>query len=258
MFTPRIAAAAAGASIAASALLAPSAFAAEILEVGDKCYIEEVVTQEEVVGTRTVAEPAAHQGDWQVGEVEGPEGWTFDHTGASGTSDDQAQGGGIITADIPAGTPAGDYTATAYDFGYSKNQVSEIITFTVVEEEVTESRTWTEREEVPCAGGDDSASGDESGSGASGDESGSGTSNQQAGFVDHKVLAQQQAMNAPAPAAGAAPAAATPSAEQVTPAPAAQQMQLANNGIGGTLTALAVGLLAAAAGAGLLLKRRAN
>jgi hypothetical protein len=249
MFTPRIAAAAAGASIAASALLAPSAFAAEILEIGDKCYIEEVVTQEEVVGTRTVAEPAAHQGDWQVGEVEGPEGWTFDHTGASGTSDDQAQGGGIITADIPAGTPAGEYTATAYDFSYSKNQVSEIITFTVVEEEVTESRTWTEREEVPCAGGDDSASGD---------ESGSGTSNQQAGFVDHKVLAQQQAMNAPAPAAGAAPAAVTPSAEQVTPAPAAQQMQLANNGIGGTLTALAVGLLAAAAGAGLLLKRRAN
>lgn len=61
--------------------------------------------------------------------------------------------------------------------------------------------------------------------------------------VDHKAIAQQQA--ASAPAAQAAPVQT-----------ADQQKQLANTGVEGTLVALAVGLIAAAAGAGLLVLRR--
>ncbi|QGU03798.1 hypothetical protein [Corynebacterium comes] len=254
MFNKRIAAAVAGASLASLTFLAPPASADQILEIGDKCFVEEVVTHEEVVGTRTVAEPVARQGDWPIGEVEGPAGWTFHHTD---TTEGPGQGAGTIVADIPAGTPAGEYTAVAYHFGYSKNQVSEPVTYTVVEEDITESRTWNDREEVPCEDDihDDTASGDGS---HSGDSGASGASDQQADFVDYKVLAQQQAMNAPATAPAAVPAAAAPATEEVTPTQAAQQMQLANNGLGGTLIALAVGLAAAAAGAGLVLKRRAN
>ncbi|AJK67653.1 hypothetical protein B840_00040 [Corynebacterium marinum DSM 44953] len=80
-------------------------------------------------------------------------------------------------------------------------------------------------------------------------------------FVDHKAMAQQQAENAKqyAPAKQqAAPAKAAPAAQQqaAAPAQAAQQKQLANTGVEGTMIALAVGLIAAAAGAGLLVLRR--
>lgn len=273
MLNKRIAAAVAGASIASLALIAPSASAEEILEIGDKCFVEKVVTQEEVVGTRTVTEPAPREGDWPIGKVEGPEGWTFDYSDATGG---QGQGDDNINATIPTDTPAGEYTAEVFHFGYSKNQVSESVPFTVFEEDVTERRTWTDREEVPCENDDSSNGGEESEdrceeSGNGGDESSNGgdttgaeceesmvASGQQTGFVDYKVMAQQQAMNAQNAPQTPAPAAAAPVTEEVTPKQAAQQTQLANNGIGGTLIALAVGLLAAAAGAGLLLKRRSN
>lgn len=80
-------------------------------------------------------------------------------------------------------------------------------------------------------------------------------------FVDHKAMAQQQAENAKqyAPAKQqATPAKAAPAAQQqqAAPAQAAQQKQLANTGVEGTMIALAVGLIAAAAGAGLLVLRR--
>lgn len=254
MLNKRIAAAVAGASIASFALIAPPASAEEILEIGDKCFVEKVMTQEEVVGTRTVTEPAPREGDWPIGKVEGPEGWTFDYSDGTG---DQGQGGKNINATIPTDTPAGEYTAEVYHFGYAKNQVSESVPFTVVEEDVTERRTWTDREEVPCENGD-------SGNGNGGEESGNGgeesrvAAGEQTGFVDYKVQAQQQALNAQAAPQAPAPAATAPATEEVTPKQAAQQTQLANNGIGGTLIALAVGLLAAAGGAGLLLKRRSN
>lgn len=72
------------------------------------------------------------------------------------------------------------------------------------------------------------------------------------GGQDPKAVAQAQAANAPA----AAPAKAAPAAQQAAPAPAAQQ-QLANTGVQGTLIALAAGLAAIAAGALLVLRRRA-
>ncbi|QGU03306.1 LPXTG cell wall anchor domain-containing protein [Corynebacterium comes] len=80
----------------------------------------------------------------------------------------------------------------------------------------------------------------------------------EADFVDHKAIAQQQAANAPA--AQGAPAKAAPATQEAAQVKAAaQQKQLANTGVAGTLIALAVGLIAAAAGAGLLvLRRRAN
>ncbi|RSZ64247.1 hypothetical protein EAH68_04395 [Corynebacterium hylobatis] len=236
MLNKRIAAALAGASIASATFLAPAATADEILEIGGECFIENVVVQEEVVGTETVAEPVDREGDWPVGDVEGPEGWTFD----------PETGDGTITADIPENTPAGEYDATVYHFGYSKNQVSENTTFKVVERDITESRTWTERVPVPCAG-------DEEKDDSQGPEEWTEASQQ----MDVKVLAQQQALNAAAAPAAPAPAAAEQPAE-VTPAPAAQQTQLADNGIGGALTALAVGLVAVGAGAALLLRRRTN
>lgn len=266
MLNKRIAAAVAGASIASFALIAPSASAEEILEVGDKCFVEKIVTQEEVVGTRTVTEPAPREGDWPIGKVEGPEGWTFDYSDAPGG---QGQGDDNINATIPTDTPAGEYTAEVFHFGYAKNQVSESVPFTVFEEDVTERRTWTDREEVPCEN-DDSSNGDEEFEERC-EESGNGddttgaeceeslvASGEQTGFVDYKVMAQQQAMNAQNAPQTPAPAAAAPVTEEVTPKQAAQQAQLANNGIGGTLIALAVGLLAAAAGTGLMLKRRSN
>lgn len=74
------------------------------------------------------------------------------------------------------------------------------------------------------------------------------------GGHDPKAVAQAQAANAPA--AKAVPAKASPAAQQAAPAPTAQK-QLANTGVQGTLTALAAGLAAVAAGAVLVLRRRA-
>lgn len=240
MLNKRIAAALAGASLASLTILAPAAGAEEVLEIGGECFIENIVVQEEVVGTETVAEPVDREGDWPVGDVKGPEGWTFNPETENGT----------ITADIPENTPVGEYDATIYHFGYSKNQVSEATTFQVVERDITESRTWTERVPVPCAG-----DGDDQNDGSQGPEEWTDASRQ----MDVKVLAQQQALNAPAAPAAPAPApAAAEEPAEVTPAPAAQQTQLADNGIGGTLTALAVGLVAVGAGAALLLRRRTN
>lgn len=231
MLNKRIAAALAGASIASATFLAPAATAYEVIEIGGECFIEDVVVQEEVVGTETVAEPAQREGDWTIGDTEGPEGWTFDTETEDGT----------IIADIPENTPAGEYEVTLYDFGYSKNQVWEKIPVTVVERDITESRSWTERVPVPCAEEE-----------TEGREEATEASEQ----MDVKVLAQQQALNAPAAPAPAPVVAEEPA--EVNPAPAAQQSQLADNGIGGALTALAVGLVAVGAGAAFLLRRRSN
>lgn len=81
---------------------------------------------------------------------------------------------------------------------------------------------------------------------------------------DHKAIAQAQAEHAaPAPVAEkGAPVHAAPAPVQhaapahAAPAPVAQPQQLANTGVEGTLVALATGLLAAAAGAALLVLRR--
>lgn len=67
---------------------------------------------------------------------------------------------------------------------------------------------------------------------------------------DPKVVAQKQAQNA-APAPQTAPAKASPEA-----APTTQKQELAATGVSGVLTALVVGLLAAMAGAMLLVLRR--
>jgi len=267
MFNKRIAAAVAGAFLVPFAFL-PTAVAGEgaeeIIKVGDQCYVEKVITEEKVVGTRTVAETGTRASDWQVGEVKGPQGWTFQQK-AVGEGQDRANH--AITANIPEGTPAGEYTAEALHFSFSKNQVSETVTFKVVEEDVTESSTRTERHEVPCM--DETRT--ERGEGGEGDRTrgGEGQGNErgresqvlgagQENFVDFKVLAQQQAVNAPAAAPAAANTANTAAAAPAAaPATAAQQQQLANTGISGVLTILAVGLLAAAGGAALILKRRA-
>ncbi|HHU67542.1 LPXTG cell wall anchor domain-containing protein [Corynebacterium sp.] len=268
MFNKRIAAAVAGASLVPFAFLPTAAAgegAEEIIKVGDQCYVEKVITEEKVVGTRTVAETGTRASDWQVGEVKGPEGWTFQQK-AVGEGQDRAEH--AITANIPEGTPTGEYTAEALHFSFSKNQVAETVTFKVVEENVTESSTRTERHEVPCMdetrterGGGEGEGGDNTRGGGEGGEQGresqvlgEGRDN----FVDFKVLAQQQAVNAPAAApAAAANTAAPAAAAPATAAQAAQQQQLANTGISGVLTILAVGLLAAAGGAALILKRRA-
>lgn len=68
---------------------------------------------------------------------------------------------------------------------------------------------------------------------------------------DPKAAAQAQAANAPAYTKGNAPAAA-----EKAPAQAAAKQQLANTGVAGTMIAIAAGLLAAAAGAALLVLRR--
>ena len=220
----------------------------------DKCFQQNERTEEKVVGTRTVVKDVTREGDWPVGDIKGAEGWTFDKPEGSDKT---------VSATIPADTPAGEYPATIYHFGYNKNQISENVTFHVVEEEVKESRKWTELEEISCvvplalaglipgalAGGSSQA-----GSAQPGELPGGPRGEVAGDFVDHKVLAQQQAGNA---AAGNA-AAAAPATQEVTPEHSAQETQLANNGIGGTLLALAVALLAAFAGAGVLLKRRTN
>lgn len=220
----------------------------------DKCFQQNERTEEKVVGTRTVVKDVTREGDWPVGDIKGAEGWTFDKPEGSNKT---------VSATIPADTPAGEYPATIYHFGYNKNQISENVTFHVVEEEVKESRKWTELEEISCvvplalaglipgalAGGSSQA-----GSAQPGELPGGPRGEVAGDFVDHKVLAQQQAGNA---AAGNA-AAAAPATQEVTPEHSAQETQLANNGIGGTLLALAVALLAAFAGAGVLLKRRTN
>lgn len=220
----------------------------------DKCFQQNERTEEKVVGTRTVVKDVTREGDWRVGDIKGAEGWTFHKPEGSDKT---------VSATIPAGTPAGEYPATIYHFGYNKNQISENVTFHVVEEEVKESRKWTELEEISCfvplalaglipgalAGGSSQA-----GSAQPGELPGGPRGEVPGDFVDHKVLAQQQAGNA---AAGNA-AAAAPATQEVTPEHSAQETQLANNGIGGTLLALAVALLAAFAGAGVLLKRRTN
>lgn len=249
----RIAATVAGSTLALLALQAPAAHAegtSEIIKVGDKCYTEKTMTEEKVVGTRSVAEDATREGEWPVGDVEGPEGWTFGKPESTGPD----SAGRTITATIPADTPTGEYTVTVYHFGYNKNQVLEHVPFTVVEEEVTETRTWKEREETTCeVGGDEGDNGTEEGT-EEGDEhqvlSDSAT-------VDHKVLAQQQALNAPAAGTTTPQGAQAAPAAEVTPAPAAQQVQLATNGTSGVLTVLTVGLLAVTAGALLLFRRRA-
>ena len=222
----------------------------------DKCFQQNERTEEKVVGTRTVVKDVTREGDWRVGDIKGKgtEGWTFHKPEGSDKT---------VSATIPAGTPAGEYPATIYHFGYNKNQISENVTFHVVEEEVKESRKWTELEEISCvvplalaglipgalAGGSSQA-----GSAQPGELPGGPRGEVPGDFVDYKVLAQQQAGNA---AAGNA-AAAAPATQEVTPEHSAQETQLANNGIGGTLLALAVALLAAFAGAGVLLKRRTN
>ncbi|MDO5670691.1 MAG: hypothetical protein Q4G50_11925 [Corynebacterium sp.] len=238
----------AGTTISLLTLQIPTAHAEadEILEIGDKCFVEKVVTEEKVIATETVAQPTEREGDWQIGEIEGPEGWTFGEV---------KEGETTVNARIPGDTPTGEYTVKAFHYGYNKNQITEFITFEVVEQDVTESRTWTEREEVPCASDVD---GDETTNGNEDELTSEVLSDERTNFVDYKVLAQQQAATAPAPAAGTAtaPVASTPAAE-VTPAPAAQQVQLADNGTSGTLVAVAVGLLAAAGGALLMFRRRA-
>ena len=242
-------AAIAGTTISLLALQIPTAHAEvddalEVLEIGDKCFGEKVFTEEEVVATENVAQPAEREGDWQIGDIEGPEGWTFDRV---------EEGETTVTAHAPADTPTGEYTVQAFHYGYNKNQVTEFITFEVVEEDITESRTWTEREEVPCA---DDVDGDETTNGE--DELTSEVlSDERFNNVDYKVLAQQQALNAPAPAPAAAADADAAAAAEVTPAPAAQQVQLADNGTSGALAAVAVGLLAVAGGALLMFRRRA-
>lgn len=262
MFNKRIAAAVAGASLVPFAFLPTAAAgegAEEIIKVGDQCYVEKVVTEEKVVGTRTVAETGTRASDWQVGEVKGPQGWTFQQK-AVGEGQDRANH--AITANIPEGTPVGEYTAEALHFSYSKNQIAETVTFKVVEENVTESSTRTERREVPCMDETRTERGGENGGEGEGNERGRESrvlGEGQENFVDFKVLAQQQAVNAPAaaPAAANTTAAAPAAAAPATAAQAAQQQQLANTGISGVLTILAVGLLAAAGGAALILKRRA-
>lgn len=251
----RIAATIAGSTLALLALQAPAAHAegtGEIIEVGDKCYIEKSMTEEKVVGTRSVAEHATREGEWPVGDVEGPEGWTFEKPESTGP--DSAER--TITATIPADTPTGDYTVTVYHFGYNKNQVLEHVPFTVVEEEITETRTWKEREEITCeVEGDEGGNGTEEGTEE--DVEYQVLSDSATNTVDHKVLAQQQALNAPAAGTATPQGAQAAPAAEVTPAPAAQQVQLATNGTSGTLTVLAVGLLAVAGGALLLFRRRA-
>lgn len=250
----RMAATIAGSTLALLSLPCPAAHAegtGEIIEVGDTCYVEKTMTEEKVAGTRPVAEHATREGEWPVGDIEGPEGWTFGKPGSTGPD----SAGRTITATIPAYTPTGDYTVTVYHFGYNKNQVLEHVPFTVVEEEITESRTWTEREEIPCAvEGDEGVHGSEEGTG---DDVEHGVlSDSTTNTVDHKVLAQQQALNAPT--AGTVTPQGTPAtpADEVTPAPAAQQVQLAADGTSGMMTVLAVGLLALSAGAVLVFRRR--
>lgn len=247
------------APLAGSALiggLASSALGSSALSSSglDKCFQQKENFEEKVVGTRTVVKEVTREGDWQVGDIEGEEGWTFEKP---------EEGDKTVSATIPDGTPAGEYPATIYHFSYNKNQISEEVVFHVVEEEVKESRKWTELEEISCvvplalaglipgalAGGSSQA-----GSAQPGELPGGPRGEVAGDFVDHKVLAQQQAGNA---AAGNA-AAAAPATQEVTPEHSAQETQLANNGIGGTLLALAVALLAAFAGAGVLLKRRTN
>ncbi len=258
MFNKRIAAAVAGASLVSFSFL-PTAVAGEgaeeIIQVGDQCYVEKVTTEEKVVGTRTVPETGIRAGDWQVGEVKGPEGWTFQQK-AVNQGEDRAEH--AITATIPAGTPVGEYTAEAFHFGFSKNQVSETVTFKVIEEDVTESSTRTERHEVPCMDETHTEHGGEGGHGEGGERvrESQVLGDTQENFTDFKVLAQQQAVNAPAAAPAAGTAAAPAAAASVDTTQVAQQ-QLANTGISGVLTILAVGLLAAAGGAALILKRRA-
>ncbi len=220
----------------------------------DKCFQQNERTEEKVVGTRTVVKDVTREGDWRVGDIKGAEGWTFHKPEGSDKT---------VSATIPAGTPAGEYPATIYHFSYNKNQISENVTFHVVEEEVKESRKWTELEEISCAvplalagliPGALAGGSSQAGSAQPGELPGGPRGEVPGDFVDHKVLAQQQAGNA---AAGNA-AAAAPATQEVTPEHSAQETQLANNGIGGTLLALAVALLAAFAGAGVLLKRRTN
>ncbi|MDO5512835.1 hypothetical protein [Corynebacterium sp.] len=248
----RIAATIVGSTLILLPFHAPSALAegtGEIIKSGDKCYVEKTMTEEEVVGTRSVAEHATRDGEWPVGDITGPEGWTFERPESTGPNTAER----TVTASIPADTPVGEYTATVYHFSHNKNQVTEVLPFTVVEEEITETRTWKDREEIPCAvdgTGHDNENGDVDGAQSQ------VLSENAANFIDHKAIAQQQALNAPAaPAAPAAAAKAAPA--EVTPAPAAQQVQLANNGTSGVLGALAVALLAVAGGAMLLLRRRA-
>lgn len=95
------------------------------------------------------------------------------------------------------------------------------------------------------SGANSSASSDESAPVAGDDSEGPATGS--VGGQDPKAAAQAQAANAKNVPAGTQAAAATP---------VAQQKQLANTGVEGTIIALAVGLIAAAAGAALLVLRR--
>ena len=232
---------------AASSVLGGGSSSGSSLLNMDKCLQETERTEEKVVGTRIVVKDVTREGDWPVGDIKGPEGWTFTKPEGEGKT---------VSAVAPEGTEVGEYPATIQHFGYNKNQVAENVVFPVVEEEVKESRSWTELDVISCAvpaallglipGVTSGGQQGEQPGGPRGEVLDNSVAN-----VDHKVAAQQQAVNAPA-------AGATKTTAEVTPEHSAQETQLAGNGIGGTLVGLAVALLATLAGAGVLLKRRSN
>jgi len=291
MLNKRFAAAIAGTALAASAIIVPQATAQTTWYSHNNVigYLQNVETQQQ--GSVTVFVPSGQQliplSDWK----DAPNCFTHNGNIATNYNGSQLLGGQIAVTSLTdestqivyavnkCSKEGGDIytppstvtTTTTITVTPPVTTVVETIPVTTtVDNTVTITETVVKTDTVTATAGSSlglsSASSDESAPVAGDDSEGPATgpvAGQDAkadaqkpatgpvGGQDPKAAAQAQAANAKNVPAGTQ---AAPQAAAATPV--AQQKQLANTGVEGTIIALAVGLIAAAAGAALLVLRR--
>ena len=291
MLNKRFAAAIAGTALAASAIIVPQATAQTTWYSHNNVigYLQNVETQQQ--GSVTVFVPSGQQliplSDWK----DAPNCFTHNGNIATNYNGSQLLGGQIAVTSLTdestqivyavnkCSKEGGDIytppstvtTTTTITVTPPVTTVVETIPVTTtVDNTATITETVVKTDTVTATAGSSlglsSASSDESAPVAGDDSEGPATgpvAGQDAkadaqkpatgpvGGQDPKAAAQAQAANAKNVPAGTQ---AAPQAAAATPV--AQQKQLANTGVEGTIIALAVGLIAAAAGAALLVLRR--